>query len=168
MAGEIRAVDTHCSFNVGRRFVRLRNRYTEQVWNPSPKADTSLMRRVLSLLCMFTAAAFCVSAQSSDAIVGKWHVTGSNAEFEVSPSPTTAGQFRITLLNADDMSIMPGTVIGSAHTTPTPGRYVASMAASPSRPKGKQRKLVITIKANGSLGFDPFRTRRINVRLASV
>ena len=122
------------------------------------------MRRVLSLLCMFTAAAFCVSAQSSDAIVGKWHVTGSNAEFEVSPSPTTAGQFRITLLNADDMSIIPGTVIGSAHTTPTPGRYVASMAASPSRPKGKQRKLVITIKANGSLGFEPFSTgRRISL-----
>jgi len=112
------------------------------------------------LLAGMLCCAVCAPAQNSDAITGCWRMTCGNAEFTITASATTAGAFDITLTDTDDMSLMPGTVIGEAHTTATPGRYVATMAVNPNRPKGKKRNLVITIRPNGSLSFEPYRTGR--------
>ena len=118
------------------------------------------MKTLLLLLGSMLCCAACTFAQSTDAIAGRWRMTGGGAEFSISPSATSAGVFTITLTDTDDMSLLPGTIIGEARTTATPGRYVATMAANPNRPKGKKRNLVITVKPNGSLSFEPYRTGR--------
>lgn len=109
-------------------------------------------------LCLFALCTLAGSAQGESAITGRWRLTASGAEISITPATGSAGRYDITLLNAEDMSLPTGIVIGEVQTTPTPGRFAARIAANPNRPKGKRRSMVITLKPNGSLSFEPYRS----------
>lgn len=118
--------------------------------------------RVAVLLLSVAAA---VSGYGRDAAEGDWRMTGSGVEFAVTQSATEADVLDLTLLHAEDMSLLPGTHIGTMRRTPESGRYVARIAVNPSGAKGRRmRNVLVKFTDEGSLIFEPYRSgKRISL-----
>lgn len=83
---------------------------------------------------------------------------------EHKPIARIQGEYLISVIDAEDMSLPAGTHVGSLRRTPTPGRYIASLLSNPSRIKSKKRNLVVTLRPEGSLSFEPYRSgKRISL-----
>ena len=111
------------------------------------------MRAAIAILLLLSA--LCVSAQA-DPLCGTWRMTSGAAEFRITPSPTEPGHFEITLISCRDLSIDEGTRIGHATATATPGRYVARMSSAPGSRIDRKRSLVLTVRSDGSMSFQPY------------
>lgn len=76
--------------------------------------------------------------------------------------------YEMTILHSPDLSILPGTVMGSAHTSGKIGMYDASIFRSfSSKGKGRRpQRLTITVDiSTGMMRFDPYKQGwRINLR----
>lgn len=119
---------------------------------------------ILRLALLLTALATLATASAREAVEGEWRIAGSGVEFAVTASPTEADVCDITLLDATDMSLLPGTRIGTLRRTPVAGRYVARMVVDPSRPLGRKRDMLVQLTDQGTLTFRPYsKGRRISL-----
>ena len=114
------------------------------------------LRQAISLLLAL--APLFLSAQVQDAVSGRWRLTSGGAEIEIAQTPAKAGSYVIRYVDGPDMSIPPGKEIGEMHSTPTPGRFLAHMRSNPARAHSKRRSLIVTLKSEGSLSFQPYRS----------
>lgn len=118
------------------------------------------LRLLLLSLIAFAAAGL----HARDAVEGDWRMTASGTEFRISRPPTGGDSFEIILIDSPDMSLLPGTLIGTARITPTPGRYVARMLLNPAHPHARKRDVLLKITPEGNLEFEPFRSgKRISL-----
>ena len=123
-----------------------------------------MLRKLLSAL--FLLCGYLCNAQliGSDPVCGRWRLLSGGAELNISPSPGIQGEYLISVIDAEDMSLPAGTHVGSLRRTATPGRYIASLLSNPSRIKSKKRNLVVTLRPEGSLSFEPYRSgKRISL-----
>ncbi|MDE6498416.1 MAG: hypothetical protein K2L21_07135 [Muribaculaceae bacterium] len=121
------------------------------------------MSRFISvfLFCLVSVA----SIASDYGIVGRWRTTGpADCEFEIKPSTTAPDSYDMLVVNCADMSVFPGTSIGTLHTTPTPGRFLARISSHPERAGAKKVDVVINLGDEGNLTFQAFKKgKRINL-----
>lgn len=108
----------------------------------------------LAAALVFCVAALFAAAQGD--VCGTWRILSSGAEFSVTHSPTQADVYLLAMEHSPDMSVLPGTPIGEMRRTATPGRFVATMCATPGKLFAKKRNLVISLNANGSMRFEPY------------
>ncbi|MDE6269609.1 MAG: hypothetical protein K2M12_01975, partial [Muribaculaceae bacterium] len=72
--------------------------------------------------------------------------------------------YEIRLEDSPDMSLVPGTLIGTMQRTPSPGRFVARMVQNPSAPHGRKRNLLFKLTPEGNISFEVINTgRRISL-----
>ncbi|MDE6285847.1 MAG: hypothetical protein K2L99_02505 [Muribaculaceae bacterium] len=115
-----------------------------------------MMLRLVALSLFIIAS---LATRATDyGIVGLWRVTGpQDCEFEIRPSSSVAGSYDMLAVNCADMSVMPGTLIGTLHTTPTPGRFLARISSHPERAGARKVDVVVNLGNEGNLTFRAFR-----------
>lgn len=119
-----------------------------------------MLRRACLLLTLAISATLALRA--AEAIEGHWRITSSGVEFSITRSG--ADIYDIHLLDSPDMSLMPGTLIGTLERTPLPGRFVARMTVDPSSPDKRRRQLLFKLTPEGSISFEPINSgRRISL-----
>lgn len=115
----------------------------------------------LRFILIAAAAAWSLAAHASWPISGDWQITGSDATLRFSESPGSAGHFDIIWLDGPELSIAPGTVIGHAEATPSPGVYDCSVATDPRGTSDKSRYARFVVKLDAetadSFTFAPYR-----------
>lgn len=117
--------------------------------------------RLFATLLLFVAA---VAASAADPLCGRWRMTSGGAEIEIAPHPTDADTYSVTLYHSEDYTIPAATPIGQIRRTATPGRYVATLCDNPTAPFPKKRSLVVSVRTDGTLGFEPYsKGRRISL-----
>ena len=79
------------------------------------------------------------ASMAADPAAGMWQVSDGGPVIELAESADTPGRLDILWVDGADMSIAPGTQLGSATATPTPGLYDCS-ADRPARGNGPQAR----------------------------
>ncbi|MDE6454050.1 MAG: hypothetical protein K2L27_07605 [Muribaculaceae bacterium] len=122
------------------------------------------MPRLATLLLLWLACMLPATAAAPHPLEGAWRIISTGAEIEIRRSATDPDGFDITLLSSHDMSMPEGMHIGTATRTATPGRYVAAMRTQPSSPLHRTRRMVLTLRPDGALSFEPYtKGRTINL-----
>lgn len=118
---------------------------------------------------LLTALVLCLMSLAASAddygIVGHWRMTGdADCEFEIRPSQVDPGSYEMLVVSCADMSVQAGTPIGSLHSTPTPGRYLARISSKPEKAGARKVDVVVNLGDKGNLTFHTFRKgKRINL-----
>lgn len=106
-----------------------------------------MLRAVLSIfICV------AITCHAADPLEGHWQVNDGGPLISISPSADTAGTLDILWIDGADMSVAPGTVLGTAIVTPTPGLYDCTAWTDPRGRSGRKRgKAVFTIRLEPKL-----------------
>lgn len=106
------------------------------------------------------AALWALAAWGAYPVEGEWQLNGGGARLRFEQSAGAEGTFDIVWVDGPDFSIEPGTVVGHAVASPTPGVYDCSVDTDP-RGKGDRRRrarFVIKLDADtgDSFSFAPY------------
>lgn len=106
------------------------------------------MRIAVLAISLGSAAA----SMAADPAAGMWQVSDGGPVIELAESADTPGRLDILWVDGADMSIAPGTQLGSATATPTPGLYDCSAWIDPRGETGRKRgKAQFTIRLDSKL-----------------
>ena len=112
----------------------------------------TILRRIL---CTLVLAASAVGVRAASPLEGDWQILADGASLRFVEAPGLPGSFDILWLDGPDLSIPPGTVIGSATASPSTGTYDCRVKSDP-RGKGDKKNYVrftITIDAETADSF---------------
>lgn len=92
------------------------------------------------------------SAFSASPIEGEWQVYGDGARLRFAASRGTESVFDIIWIDGPDLTVLPGTVVGSASETPSVGVYDCKVATDPRGKADKKRYARFVIKIDADTG----------------
>lgn len=121
---------------------------------------------MLRASALFVSFLMSLAAWAGDyGIVGLWRMTGTaDCEFEIRPSATDPGSYDMLAVSCADMSVLPGTPLGTLHATPTPGRFLALISSRPEKAGARKVNVVVNLGNDGNITFHTFRKgKRINL-----
>lgn len=102
-------------------------------------------------------------AFAASPIEGDWQVYGGGAALRFAPSRGAAGSFDIIWLDGPELSIEPGTVVGKALETATPGVYDCRVERDPRGKADKHRYANFVVRLDADTGdsftFAPYEQR---------
>lgn len=104
-----------------------------------------MIRFLFAFISVLTIALGCSAVLPLE---GEWQVNGGGARLKFVQSAGTTDVLDIIWLDGPDFSIPPGTVIGSATATPTPGYYDCTVDTDPRRKGDKRKYTRFTVKIN--------------------
>lgn len=97
-----------------------------------------------------------IDSESRDPVCGIWRMGGDGAEIAILPRRGYASQFDIIVVDSPDMSVMPGTKIGSVSATGKLGTYDAQFNAR----KGllnRTLRYIMTLGKDDRLQFESYK-----------
>lgn len=100
------------------------------------------------------AAMMAFGAFAASPLEGDWQVNGGGARLRFVPAAGTADSFEILWVDGPDLSIAPGTKIGSAVATPAAGTFDCSIDTDPRGPSDKKRRARFAIRINPETADD--------------
>lgn len=101
------------------------------------------------------------SAGEPEGICGIWETTAAQAVFRIDTIAGTRGNYSLTVLHSPELSLVPGTQMGTLVQAPTPGLFDAKMKVFNAKAPGKTHRVAITLSPDGTrLTFRPYRKNR--------
>ncbi len=132
------------------------------------------MHRCLTAILLL-AAAFTAAAQmrwvrldtltAAEMPAGVWRQMPAGAIFEVAPIAGRQGEYTMSLLTSDDLTILPGTHFGTMRATAEPGIYDAELFLDPKnagtqRNNRKKRRFTISVDLHAArMHFKEYKSR---------
>ncbi|MDE6288769.1 MAG: hypothetical protein K2M00_08310 [Muribaculaceae bacterium] len=105
-------------------------------------------------------------AFSADPLTGRWQVNGDGAVFDIVEAPGIPGELQWRYVDGADLSITPGTVVGTARRGASPGLYDCRLNCDPHKksgvPEGRTVAFTATLDATtgDNLVFHYYKHRR--------
>lgn len=119
------------------------------------------MLRAAVLACILS---IYVAAYAADPMLGRWSILSTGTEIEIIPGDGGAGYYDVKLHDCADYRLPIGITIGNIRPSATPGRFVASIAEKPGAHRKRMRDLVVSLRPDGTLSFEPYhKGRRISL-----
>lgn len=99
-------------------------------------------------VCLFVA----LSAFAASPVEGDWQVNGDGARLRFSPARGKADSFDIIWLDGPDLTIDPGTVVGTAVATPQTGVYDCAVDTDPRGKSDRKHYARFVIRLDADTG----------------
>lgn len=93
-----------------------------------------------------------IEAHGASPIEGEWQVNGGGARLRFSPARGNGGTFDIIWVDGPNLSIEPGTAVGTAVATPQEGVYDCAVDTDPRGKGDKKRHARFVIKLDADTG----------------
>lgn len=118
------------------------------------------MKAVLLALALAAATA----ASATDPLEGRWEINGRGATVDIAPAPGQPGVLEMSVADSPDMSVAPGTVIGTVVPSSVTGVYDCRVSSDPRGIHHKRGTVAFTIEFADDTGdavrFNYYRHRR--------
>lgn len=107
-----------------------------------------------------------VVALCADPLTGRWQVNGDGAVFDIVEAPGIPGELLWRYVDGADLSIAPGTVVGTARRGASPGLYDCRLSCDPHKKTGATEGRTVAFTATldnntaDNLVFHYYRHRR--------
>lgn len=119
------------------------------------------MRSLLIIFSLFAA----ITMHAADPLEGRWQVNGDGALVDIVATAGTSGVMEMRWVDGPDLSIEPGTVVGTITPSSTAKVYDCHALVDPRQSNvAKQRKVYFAIRFLGDsandIGFEAYERRR--------